>query len=268
MRGHQPFVRSVIWAAVALLSVAGVSYLVWAGVSYLDRPYYRHDFAWMQSRAVGPGWEVHSTWAVLDEEENWYVLDIPRNHTVRIDTPTPGQRDGLMPFVVARKTTVEMSTGRKVEFTPQPNTLIWIRAEGTNAETTLAPGAVERLAERSATADYRMHRSEIERVLGISFSSASGNNRDPVGVTRVGPGLAAPEAADPGEPHEAVAIAIRYLHENRPEWAASVVGEPVVEESQQAWRVTWNLPEGTLGGSPVVHVDRRTRKVTEAYHTQ
>lgn len=42
---------------------------------------------------------------------------------------------------------------------------------------------------------------------------------------------------------------------------------PMVRSTDQAWTVTYRLPEGQIGGSPVVIIDKRTLKVLQAYRT-
>ena len=65
-----------------------------------------------------------------------------------------------------------------------------------------------------------------------------------------------------------VAQARAYLRDHHPQWAD--VGElvPEVTEHEDHWQVTWRLPPDMLGGTPVVHVDKRSGEVREAYHTQ
>lgn len=43
---------------------------------------------------------------------------------------------------------------------------------------------------------------------------------------------------------------------------------PRVLEQDVVWKVTYDLPDGVLGGAPVVAIDKRTCRVVRAWHTQ
>lgn len=43
---------------------------------------------------------------------------------------------------------------------------------------------------------------------------------------------------------------------------------PRVSEQDTVWEVTHDLPDGVLGGAPVVAIDKRTCMVVRAWHTQ
>ncbi len=67
---------------------------------------------------------------------------------------------------------------------------------------------------------------------------------------------------------ELVAIARSHLEKDRPEWANVEHLQPRIVEHDHDWEVTWDLPSGTLGGTPVVHISKETLEVIRAYHTQ
>jgi len=57
-------------------------------------------------------------------------------------------------------------------------------------------------------------------------------------------------------------IAVRY-----PEFD-SVKNSPLVEDKEQTWQVRYELPKGTLGGTPVVIIEKGTLKVLRSFHEQ
>lgn len=42
----------------------------------------------------------------------------------------------------------------------------------------------------------------------------------------------------------------------------------VVSETGHLWELTYELPEGTLGGAPIITIDKRTCTIVRAEHTQ
>jgi hypothetical protein len=42
----------------------------------------------------------------------------------------------------------------------------------------------------------------------------------------------------------------------------------VASRGNDFWEVTWELPDGTLGGVPIVHIDTRSCAVIRAMHSQ
>lgn len=42
----------------------------------------------------------------------------------------------------------------------------------------------------------------------------------------------------------------------------------VISETGNLWELTYELPKGTLGGAPVITIDKRTCKVVRAQHSQ
>ena len=67
---------------------------------------------------------------------------------------------------------------------------------------------------------------------------------------------------------ELVTIATAHLQRHRPEWADVDHLSPKIIVHADHWEVTWRLPPDTLGGTPVVRIDKDTLEVTQAYHTQ
>ena len=62
-------------------------------------------------------------------------------------------------------------------------------------------------------------------------------------------------------------VAERYIAVHYPDFD-SIQKPPVVQEQQDTWLVYYRLPEGVVGGTPEVIVDKRTLKVVRAYRTQ
>jgi len=67
---------------------------------------------------------------------------------------------------------------------------------------------------------------------------------------------------------ELVKLARHHVLTHRPEWREKLALEPCVTENATQYQVTWLLPAGTIGGTPVVIIDKQTRAVVGAYHTQ
>lgn len=65
-----------------------------------------------------------------------------------------------------------------------------------------------------------------------------------------------------------VQTAAKYLELHHPDWS-SVDGLPSrVIEHAEFWEITWELPDGVLGGAPVVHISKSDSNVVRALHTQ
>lgn len=65
-----------------------------------------------------------------------------------------------------------------------------------------------------------------------------------------------------------IAAARQYLAQHRPEWNDVDDLEPRIVEYESYWKVTWDLPTGTIGGMPVVIIGKPGREVINAYHEQ
>jgi hypothetical protein len=64
-----------------------------------------------------------------------------------------------------------------------------------------------------------------------------------------------------------LAVAREYIVKQYPSFDA--VGlQPVVSETGNSWEVTYDLPKGTLGGAPIITIDKQTCKVVRAQHSQ
>ena len=61
---------------------------------------------------------------------------------------------------------------------------------------------------------------------------------------------------------DVIEIANRYVAENLGTTVADL--RATVHDEGAAWRVTYELPEGYVGGTPIIYVDKRTRQVTNA----
>ena len=66
---------------------------------------------------------------------------------------------------------------------------------------------------------------------------------------------------------ELLTIAVAYLKEHHPDWLQDLDLPSEVNDKGDYWEVTWQLP-AVPGGVPYVHIDKATRKVLKAYHTQ
>lgn len=66
---------------------------------------------------------------------------------------------------------------------------------------------------------------------------------------------------------ELVAIAGEYVATHYPDFDSSRT-KPVVKDLGSKWEVSYVLPQDTLGGTPVVEIDKGSSKVLRAYHTQ
>jgi NTF2 fold immunity protein of polymorphic toxin system component len=62
-------------------------------------------------------------------------------------------------------------------------------------------------------------------------------------------------------------IAHEYIASRYPLFDAAGL-TPVISEQGSLWRLTYELPRGTLGGVPIITIDRRTCRVVRAEHTQ
>lgn len=62
-------------------------------------------------------------------------------------------------------------------------------------------------------------------------------------------------------------VAREYIAKRYPTFDAAGL-EPVVSETEKFWEITYELPKGTLGGAPVITIDKQTCKVVRAQHSQ
>ena len=44
--------------------------------------------------------------------------------------------------------------------------------------------------------------------------------------------------------------------------------KPVISQTEDFWELTYELPPGTLGGVPIITVDKRSCTIVRAKHTQ
>jgi hypothetical protein len=92
----------------------------------------------------------------------------------------------------------------------------------------------------------------------------------PMGCERQGPVTEHTEANGEVDMEEKalLQIAQKYLSQHRPEWNEVSDLQPRIIEHDDYWKVTWDLPPNMMGGTPVLHIDKSTREVIEAYHEQ
>jgi hypothetical protein len=62
-------------------------------------------------------------------------------------------------------------------------------------------------------------------------------------------------------------VAERYIATHYPDFD-SVKNPPVVRDNGKIWIVEYQLPEGTIGGTPFIEIEKGSFKVLRAYHTQ
>jgi hypothetical protein len=62
-------------------------------------------------------------------------------------------------------------------------------------------------------------------------------------------------------------VAERYIATHNPDFD-SVKNPPIVRDNGKIWIVEYQLPEGTIGGTPVIEIEKGSFKVLRAYHTQ
>jgi hypothetical protein len=67
---------------------------------------------------------------------------------------------------------------------------------------------------------------------------------------------------------EVKTIGQRFLDENAPLWTDEYKLPSTVIDHGDFWEYTFLLPAGTLGGTPVVYIDKRTLQVTKMFHEQ
>jgi hypothetical protein len=63
-------------------------------------------------------------------------------------------------------------------------------------------------------------------------------------------------------------FATNYVAEFSSESPAEFTWPPQDRNQVETWTVEYRLPEGWVGGTPVLIIDKRTLKVLHAYHTQ
>lgn len=64
-----------------------------------------------------------------------------------------------------------------------------------------------------------------------------------------------------------VGIAQQFIAERYPAFDSTGL-KPIISESDNLWELTYELPKGTLGGVPIITIDRRTCAIVRAIHTQ
>lgn len=66
---------------------------------------------------------------------------------------------------------------------------------------------------------------------------------------------------------QAVSTAQAFVNEKYPDFDKSRK-RIVIKTTDDQWEITYELPDGMIGGAPVVFVDRRTGKVVRSFRTQ
>jgi NTF2 fold immunity protein of polymorphic toxin system component len=64
-----------------------------------------------------------------------------------------------------------------------------------------------------------------------------------------------------------VRVAERYIAVHYPEFD-SIKNPPILQDKGDVWEVEYQLPDGVIGGTPVVVIDKKTLKVLRSYRTQ
>jgi len=62
-------------------------------------------------------------------------------------------------------------------------------------------------------------------------------------------------------------VAERHITTRFPDFD-SIKNPPIVHDKGDSWEVQYELPNGVLGGTPVVIIDKATLKVLRSFHTQ
>ena len=60
----------------------------------------------------------------------------------------------------------------------------------------------------------------------------------------------------------------QYIRKNYPDSINCLNYPLIIQDKNEYFRVTFKLPELTLGGAPVLHFDKKSLEIIEAYHTQ
>jgi hypothetical protein len=62
-------------------------------------------------------------------------------------------------------------------------------------------------------------------------------------------------------------VAQEFISSRYPSFNADGL-DPIISERGNLWRVTYRLPQGTLGGGPTVIIDKKTCEVVSSQHSQ
>jgi hypothetical protein len=62
-------------------------------------------------------------------------------------------------------------------------------------------------------------------------------------------------------------VAERHIATHYPDFD-SIKNPPVVRDNGKTWTVEYHLPEGMIGGTPVIEIEKDSFKVLRAYRTQ
>ena len=66
---------------------------------------------------------------------------------------------------------------------------------------------------------------------------------------------------------DALKVAKEYIAKRYPDFDPSGL-KLIITEKNNLWQLTYALPEGTLGGVPVITIDKRACSIVRAQHTQ
>jgi len=64
-----------------------------------------------------------------------------------------------------------------------------------------------------------------------------------------------------------ISVAMQFIAGKYPSFQSTGL-KPLISERGNLWQITYQLPEGTIGGVPTVIVDKRTCEVVDFHHTQ
>ncbi len=64
-----------------------------------------------------------------------------------------------------------------------------------------------------------------------------------------------------------LSVAKAYIAKRYPSFDPAGL-KPVISEQGNLWELSYELPEGMLGGAPTINIDRRTCTIARAQHTQ
>jgi hypothetical protein len=62
-------------------------------------------------------------------------------------------------------------------------------------------------------------------------------------------------------------IAQRFIAQRYPNFDSTGL-RPTISETDSLWELTYELPRGTLGGVPIITIDKRSCQIVRAEHSQ
>lgn len=66
---------------------------------------------------------------------------------------------------------------------------------------------------------------------------------------------------------DVIVMAQKAISETFPEFRSGERAPEIIDQGEE-WKFIYNLSDGSLGGSPVVIIDKKTKKIIKIYRTQ